>query len=73
MMSNNAEKFAVDTSKRTPKQWVQGMVTLFVGLLIASLGITLFLVSEMGTDTFTIFIQGLAKTIGISSIVRSLV
>jgi len=63
---SKTEQFAVDTSKRTPKQWVQGMVALLVGLLIASLGISLFLISEMGTDTFTIFIQGLAKTVGVS-------
>ena len=65
-MSKKQGKFAVDTSKRTPMQWVQGLVTLFIGLTIAHLGVTLFLITELGTDTFTIFVQGLSKVMGIS-------
>ena len=65
-MANNKEQFAVDTSKRTPLQWVKGLLVLLIGLTIAHLGVTLFLISEMGSDTFTIFVQGLANTIGIS-------
>ncbi|MCU6748240.1 MULTISPECIES: YczE/YyaS/YitT family protein [Lachnospiraceae] len=55
-----------DTSKRTAIQWAEGLLTLFIGLVIAHLGVTLFLIAELGSDTFTIFIQGLAKTCGIS-------
>jgi len=65
-MQNKTESFAVDTTKRTLKQWVCGLFVLFVGLMIAHLGVTLFLMAELGTDTFTIFIQGLANTAGLT-------
>ena len=65
-MSEIQGQFAVDTSKRTPWQWAQGLFVLFVGLTIAHLGVTLFLITELGTDTFTIFVQGLSKVFGIS-------
>lgn len=65
-MQKQAETFAVDTSKRTVKQWAAGLLVLLIGLTIAHLGVTLFLLSELGADTFTIFVQGLANTIGFS-------
>ena len=37
---------------------------LFVGLAVAHLGVTLFLLSDLGTDTFTVFAQGLARRAG---------
>lgn len=57
------EQFASDTSKRGIKDWGKALVILLVGLTIAHLGVTLFLLSELGTDTFTVFIQGLARTV----------
>ena len=60
------EQFSKDTSTRTVRDWCQGLLVLFAGLVIAHFGVTLFLISEMGTDTFTVFIQGLATRIGIS-------
>ena len=68
-MDNNETKketFAADTSGRTPLQWALALCMLLIGLTIAHLGVTLFLLSEMGTDTFTVFIQGLARTFGTS-------
>ncbi len=59
-------KFAVDTSKRNVKQWAQGLLVLFVGLTIAHLGVSMFLVSKLGTDTFTILIEGISKLVGLS-------
>lgn len=62
MITKNTKKtFAVDTSKRTIVQWVEGLVVLFAGLTIAHLGVSLFLVSNLGTDTFTILVQGVAN------------
>ncbi len=58
--------FAYDTTKRSLKQWIQGLILLFVGLTIAHLGVSLFLISELGTDPFTILIQGIASTVGLS-------
>lgn len=65
-MAGQSETFAADTSKRTLGQWAQGLLVLLVGLTIAHLGVTLFLISGTGTDTFTIFVEGLAGTLGIS-------
>lgn len=64
--SSNQETFAKDTSNRSVKQWIHALLVLFTGLTIAHLGVTLFLISELGTDTFTVFIQGLARTFGLT-------
>jgi len=58
--------FASDTSKRTPKQWAQGLTALVAGLTIAHLGVSLFLVSELGSDTFTLLIQGISRVCGLT-------
>jgi len=60
------KEFAADTSKRTPKQWAQGLIALFIGLTIAHLGVSLFVLSELGSDAFTVMIQGIAGVIGVS-------
>lgn len=66
-MENSKEKkkeqFASDTSGRSTKDWAKALVILLIGLTIAHLGVTLFLLSELGTDTFTVFIQGLARSV----------
>lgn len=59
-------KFATDTSKRSIGTWAKSLIVLFVGLTIAHLGVTLFLLPELGTDTFTVFIQGLARKAGVT-------
>lgn len=64
-MSNSKKaenaQFASDTSGRSITDWVKALAVLLIGLTIAHLGVTMFLLSELGTDTFTVFIQGLAK------------
>lgn len=60
------ETFATDTSDRSVKEWILALFVLFLGLTIAHLGVSLFLLSDLGTDTFTIFIQGLSLTVGLS-------
>ena len=60
------QTFSADTSKRTVSDWIKALVVLLIGLAIAHLGVTLFLLSDLGTDTFTVFIQGLSRTIGLS-------
>ncbi len=64
-MPNN-QKFAADTSSRTLKQWVIALLVLLGGLVIAHLGVALFLLAEGGSDTFSVLIQGLSRKIGIS-------
>lgn len=57
-----AETFAKDTSGRSKKDWLIALSVLLAGLTVAHLGVSMFLVSAMGTDTFTVFIQGLSLT-----------
>lgn len=60
------QKFASDTSQRSVSDWIRALLALLVGLIIAHLGVTLFLLSALGTDTFTVFIQGLSRVVGLS-------
>lgn len=64
--NTKTERFASDTSGRGPKEWAKALLVLLVGLTVAHLGVTLFLLSELGTDTFTVFIQGLSRTVRLS-------
>lgn len=68
MNKNNLpnHSFAADTSQRTVKEWAAGLIILFAGLTIAHLGVALFVISNLGTDTFTILIQGISQTAGLS-------
>lgn len=66
MEKQKKEKFAADTSGRSAADWVKALIILLVGLTIAHLGVTLFLLSELGTDTFTVFIQGLSRVFGLT-------
>lgn len=63
-MSN--QNFASDTSGRSVKEWMQGLLVLLIGLTIAHLGITLFLLAGLGSDAFTVLVQGIAKKSGLS-------
>ncbi len=65
-LKENKRKFAADTSQRSIKDWVKALLVLLLGLIIAHLGVTLFLLSELGTDTFTVFIQGLSRVFGLT-------
>lgn len=59
-------KFAADTSDRSIGDWIMALFVLLVGLTVAHLGVTLFLLSELGTDTFTVFVQGLSVVFGLT-------
>lgn len=45
--------------KRTLKETALRAIILFVGLLIAHLGVTLFLLADLGSDPFNVLVQGL--------------
>lgn len=66
LMENQKTKFASDTSDRSLKDWAIALIVLLIGLTVAHLGVTLFLLSELGTDTFTVFIQGLSVVFGLT-------
>ena len=65
-MSEQKTKFASDTSGRSKKDWAVALIVLLIGLTVAHLGVTLFLLSALGTDTFTVFIQGLSVVFGLT-------
>lgn len=45
------------------KEIVYRVIILFVGLVIAHLGVTLFLLADLGSDPFNVLIQGLYRTV----------
>lgn len=49
--------------KRSLKENLIRVAILFVGLTIAHLGVTLFLLADLGADPFNVFVQGLFRTL----------
>lgn len=48
----------------TITSWSKRILLLLTGLVIAHLGVTLFLQSNLGSDPFNVFVQGLYRRIG---------
>lgn len=48
--------------KRPVKEWTARILLLLAGLVTAHLGVTLFLLTELGSDPFNVLIQGLFRT-----------
>lgn len=51
--------------KRSTREWLVRVIILLAGLTIAHLGVTLFLLTELGSDPFNVLIQGLYKTLSV--------
>ncbi len=49
--------------KRSMKEIILRVIILLVGLTIAHLGVTLFLLADLGADPFNVMIQGLFRTL----------
>lgn len=49
--------------KRSTKEIAIRMVILFIGLCIAHLGVTLFLLADLGADPFNVLVQGIFRTL----------
>lgn len=47
--------------KRSLKEWGLRVLILLAGLTVAHLGVTLFLLSDLGSDPFNVFVQGLFR------------
>ena len=56
--------FQSDTKARTLRQWAVGLAVLLAGLIIAHFGVTLFLLSNLGSDPFTVLVQGISTLTG---------
>ncbi len=50
--------------KRSFREYILRLLFLFAGLVIAHLGVTLFLLTDLGADPFNVFIQGIFRTLG---------
>ena len=59
-------QFARNTSSRTGAEWAKGLGVLLFGLVVAHLGVSLFLLSGLGSDPFTTLIQGISIAVGLS-------
>lgn len=42
------------------------MVSITFGLMILAMGVVMYLKSGLGVDSFTVFCEGLSKTLGVS-------
>lgn len=49
--------------KRNVKEIIVRLLLLLVGLTIAHLGVTLFLLTDLGADPFNVFVQGIFRTL----------
>ena len=49
--------------KRSMKETLIRIVILFIGLTIAHLGVTLFLLANLGADPFNVLVQGIFRTL----------
>lgn len=47
--------------KKNIKEKIYRLIILFIGLVIAHLGVTLFLLADLGADPFNVLIQGLFR------------
>ena len=59
--------------KKSGKEILLRVVILIIGLTIAHLGVTLFLLANLGTDPFNVLIQGLHRLIGSTKITHGTV
>ena len=54
------------TNKRNLAEYIKRLLILVLGLTIAHLGVTLFLLSNLGSDPFNVLIQGIANILPLS-------
>lgn len=52
--------------QRSLKEWLIRLVLLLLGLTVAHLGVTLFLQSNLGSDPFSVLVQGISTQAGVS-------
>lgn len=50
-------------TKLFSKEWILRIIILMVGLTIAHLGVTSFLLSNLGADPFNVFVQGVFRSL----------
>ena len=50
--------------KKSTKELLLRIIILMIGLTIAHLGVTLFILADLGSDPFNVLVQGIFRTIG---------
>lgn len=63
-MTGSAGAAVPTPARRSGREWAARLFVLFLGIVIAHFGVTLFLLSALGADPFTLFAQGLASQLG---------
>ena len=58
--------------KRSVKEWLIRVALLMIGLIIAHLGVTLFLLVDLGSDPFNVLIQGIFRRLDAISLIPGL-
>ncbi|RKM60187.1 hypothetical protein D6856_08935 [Butyrivibrio sp. XB500-5] len=58
--------------KRSVKEWLIRVALLLIGLIIAHLGVTLFLLVDLGSDPFNVLIQGIFRRLDAISLIPGL-
>ena len=46
------------------KELLLRVIILMIGLTIAHLGVTLFILADLGSDPFNVLVQGIFRTVG---------
>ena len=54
----------LNMEKRSGKETLIRVLILLAGLTIAHLGVTLFLLADLGADPFNVLVQGIFRTLG---------
>jgi len=54
-------------NKNYIKHYLFRLTILIIGLIIAHLGVTLFLITELGSDPYNVLIQGLYRTLSVAT------
>ena len=62
-LADRAGKAQASEEKNLVKIWLPRVILLLVGLTIAHLGVTLFLLANLGSDPFNVMIQGLQRLV----------
>ena len=68
-MEANLEEKVQDNIKKeqgAKKNWARSIFYLVVGIIVAHLGVAFFLLAELGSDPFTVFVDGLSRLINSS-------
>ena len=50
-------------NKRSLREWAVRILLLFIGVTIAHFGVTLFLLSDLGSDPFNVMVQGTFRSL----------